>query len=1016
MVPTECAAHPVFCSTCAKCRWCKSKQKWEGVAQYAEAITLKPRTWLAARPSSDQTFAVGCTLCAQLASDKPSTPAHKWARFEITGDAIRMHSIKSHSGTEGHLAAVAAYAGGLSPTPCKEEEAESRLAGEAAKGGNQDLQGYVPRRVKFMDVIRGCFQGQSGGAYAASFPKCGELESPLISTGVLRDESPDAQYKMLTASAAVLDDEQQFMLRKAVRIAFSDDDRDQHRVLRVRVVWTNPRVGWAEFFGSLLKDYGFDAEDSRDATVAGLQRLCSSRRRPPGNEQGEPVWELDERLWDEVRRKIFCGATDGLGVALKAVCLMSVGTCPNLRYQFRDRPHTTRTVQKMVFDLCPESEEVRSRLITGPKSFARRVKASMRFREIWLRKQKEEPDALWAVCQDLGYAEQRYDSRSKPMAAFLLKLGPALEVLKEMANDVRKDHLKDAKWARDLLRYLSGPSGFLRLVLFAIDTDFAVAVHKLVRQQDGEQPDVATAASEVQACVDVCRVLFEHGRIFDKKPNGTYTNSLLQGFKGVSQAVLLANGERMEFGWPEPGSELLKDAVLHAKKLYKACSLFFSYNYPHHAWRMRFQAFVVGVEISDQVRRTHIREIAAKEGVDPERSWEQFFEAMPHVKRLFRASGDARRAWASYLDSFCRAKRHAAAWRPCADCIAPLVLTYIGIMDGTSDVERNFAQLTLVEPARARRHHTEQFLQDILKVRLHAPKEFREMRLASEDWGEVVASFLHAAQRKYAAFFGLRRLASRAMQPIPSEAKRELFLLRRPRWQRICEIARKTHKQHRVRRELWDEDVARLTKEHAECAAAATPSFADHVHISQRESDELLRKVVQVVTLKGVQYELYQREQEAAGLLTAPPPVVQAKRLVAPPQKKRRTVAGATPGPVAAPRLALRRKARAAAAPTPISSPAAASLHTAVGPTCPLPSAGVTVPPEWKGTNLTGLRVWFSKAAVAKHGKTWLYFRRQGILEKSELKASHRIRVKGELLSTEGPKVVTLSALRSCLV
>ena len=40
----------------------------------------------------------------------------------------------------------------------------------------------------------------------------------------------------------------------------------------------------------------------------------------------------------------------------------------------------------------------------------------------------EEPDALWSVFESLSYAEQRYDSRSKPMSIFLLKIGPALEV------------------------------------------------------------------------------------------------------------------------------------------------------------------------------------------------------------------------------------------------------------------------------------------------------------------------------------------------------------------------------------------------------------------------------------------------------------------------------------------------------------------------------------------------------------------------------------------------------------
>ena len=958
-----------------------------------------------------------------------------------------MDSVRKHQAAEGHRLALSAYAAPANlpdvlpgprgdPGPCGEHE--DLCIREKASS----VLDYVPRRGKFMEVIRGCVRGQTGGGFASSFPASAELASPLISTGVLRDESRMAQQKMLTSVAAVLDDQQREMLRKAVRISFSDDDRDQHRILRIRVVWTSPAVGCCEFFGALLKDYGFDAEQCRDATIAGLRRLCAKRVRGSAEDglRHPPQAELDQPLWDEVRQKIFCGATDGAAVALKGVSLMAAETCPNLRYQFRDRPHTTRTVQKMAFELCPESKEVRCRLITGKHSFARRAKNSRRFREIWLRKQAEEPNALWAVCQDLGFAEQRYDSRSKPMSVFLLKLGPALEVLKEMANDPRREHRDDAAWARELLQYLSGPSGFLRMVLFAIDTDFAVAVHKLVRLQDKEEPDVSIAASEVQHCVDTCRVLFEHGRVFDKTPNGTYTNSLLQGFRGVSRGVLLANGDRVDFGWPDVRSDLLKDAVLHAKKLYKAASLFFAYNFPHHSWRTRFQAFssCTGVvEIADHVKRGHIRELAKKEGVDEIRAWEQFFEALPHVRRLYKLCGDIRGAWAAYLDAFCRARRPSQSWRPTADCIVPLVLTYLGVMDGSSDVERSFSQLSLAECRRAQGHHKEQFLQDTLKVRLHAPGEFREALLTNPEWSRAVGRFLDAAQRKYAELFGLRRLASRSTQPIALEDKRMLFSLRRPRWQRLCAKARASKKQQRVRREMWEEDVERLAKEVAEPGCKPPPSFLDHIHISARECNSLLSKAVEVMHLKGVAYEFYQREQEAVGALTAPPPPVQARSLLdARPRKQLRIGSGlaarartSSAGSASA-REARRRKissaavvqrsvgsesARAAAASASsavVACGAESVLSRVSKPRASTLAVCPPAPPQWAGVHLPAdLKVWFSPKAATKHTRTALYFSKQGILTSKEGESTHRIVGKGDLRASEGGRVLSLSAM-----
>ncbi len=63
------------------------------------------------------------------------------------------------------------------------------------------------------------------------------------------------------------------------------------------------------------------------------------------------------------------------------------------------------------------------------------------------------------------------------MARCSLKLGPALEVLQILSRDLNPAHIKDMKWAHDLLQLLVGPAGFVKLVLFAIDTDFAVAAN-----------------------------------------------------------------------------------------------------------------------------------------------------------------------------------------------------------------------------------------------------------------------------------------------------------------------------------------------------------------------------------------------------------------------------------------------------------------------------------------------------------------------------------------------------------
>eukprot|EP00974_Lingulodinium_polyedra_P100053 9691443-Lingulodinium_polyedra.AAC.1 len=48
----------------------------------------------------------------------------------------------------------------------------------------------------------------------------------------------------------------------------------------------------------------------------------------------------------------------------------------------------------------------------------------------------------------------------------MLKLGPVIEVLAELANDREACHTQDAAWARKVLPLLNGPAGFTGLVNF----------------------------------------------------------------------------------------------------------------------------------------------------------------------------------------------------------------------------------------------------------------------------------------------------------------------------------------------------------------------------------------------------------------------------------------------------------------------------------------------------------------------------------------------------------------------
>ena len=192
-----------------------------------------------------------------------------------------------------------------------------------------------------------------------------------------------------------------------------------------------------------------------------------------------------EGLAKRLQAITYAGSTDGCSTVINAVQqLKNDGLLPNLRYQFRDRPHTTRTIIRLVFKVMLEGAKLREVLITGKKSFAKRACYSKRFALIWRLVQKEDPADIFNVFANLSYKEHRYDNRSGPMMTFCLKLGAIVKVLLILANDRLEAHRKDQVWACTVLGLLQGQDGFDRLLYFTIDADYAFATTMLTRLQD----------------------------------------------------------------------------------------------------------------------------------------------------------------------------------------------------------------------------------------------------------------------------------------------------------------------------------------------------------------------------------------------------------------------------------------------------------------------------------------------------------------------------------------------------
>ena len=783
--------HTSFVPGCARCVWEKNRQSWQKSLAFKDPKSGQMVTPIIVKPVHlGGAWAIGCCVCANYVSTaprlSPGARTNAFAKFTVSNaNTVRKHELERHCSSALHMEAMRAMSSqqgqrpsigsAIAPMPVQKQlpmGSQPRTESEAQvlEGCfvNQQGVGLVPRAERFVWAIQTCQRSGSFSDYAA-WSATVDLTSYLSSEGNCRDSTRHAGVKMLRCVGAVVREDHRALLKKAARMAFAIDDRDQCFLMRGRLVIPQPEVQCMEFIAGIVRDYGYTAENSADAAWACLRKLCfvqtgekgasqptasGAQRQPTDSgsqpasetkERGPDVGYVDKQLLQHLQEICFAGASDGCAVAVKSIqMLKDKNRLPNLRYQFRDRPHTTRTVMKGILKYMGGSQELVQHLITGKNSFCKRAKYSRRFQAIWTRKQIAElarqktagsqpagsqPEIggdLFVALQHLGYTEYRFDSRSEPMSILCSRFGAVVEVLVEMSED--KLHREDRAWAIAVLAILRGQAGFRRLIIFAMDSEFAVVTTLLVRLQDASQADVALTLPQMTETLEICEALFLEGRCLRlDRTNATYSSILLRSLSRLSAKASAA------LGWPSGvkfDSADLAGAKEYGKTLYKMTKDFMLLHFPHYSWRNKFGAFNCGKgTYPEKLRLKYFAELAVKEyglrtdSPDAEKlrltAKAEFATALVHMPRLYKESGDNRLAWSRYLDSV-RQNRgsNKMVFRSNATILSRVTLTYLGVLDGTSDVERAFARLDLLESSRRERHLDENAVEDSMHVTL----------------------------------------------------------------------------------------------------------------------------------------------------------------------------------------------------------------------------------------------------------------------------------------------------------
>jgi hypothetical protein len=161
--------------------------------------------------------------------------------------------------------------------------------------------------------------------------------------------------------------------------------------------------------------------------------------------------------------------------------------------------------------------------------------------------------------------------------------------------------------------------------------------------------------------------------------------------------------------------------------------------------------------------------------------------------------------------------------------IIEIMLSYIGILDGTSDVERLFANVELLEMKRRINHFDPLTMKDALQVLLEIPRQLGALVSVSHTaipsavvrnngrelqvlWrpGPIILK----AQRKYATFFGTRKLFSRSLARQSLQQRAVSLASIRARVAPTTVVRKKTLKVTRKRRkDDWLDSVKSLVSD-----------------------------------------------------------------------------------------------------------------------------------------------------------------------------------------------------------
>ena len=246
-----------------------------------------------------------------------------------------------------------------------------------------------------------------------------------------------------------------------------------------------------------------------------------------------------------------------------------------------------------------------------------------------------------------------------------------------------------------MLEFVTGPKGWQRLVKFGIDTDYVCVIQPFIRVMEPSGHEVSLSLKESTETLTIVKALFEECRLFCPEPNNTYTWHLLSGMNKYPE--IWFDGRVGSLSWPTTEAALQRP-MEYARQLAELTQQLFDANWTNEKTRAMWYCMDNSAyQLPYAVRVKVFKELAEKEEVeDVDLAVKHFTSVIPLADKLYSENQDNRKSWISIGEKF-RKQQQSREFDPTKKGMLKVILSNVGLMDISTENERLFSKICMLE-------------------------------------------------------------------------------------------------------------------------------------------------------------------------------------------------------------------------------------------------------------------------------------------------------------------------------